>query len=95
MPHPPRASTPTTTMLRQRAAHLHDLARRIEESQALQLGSTHSCDAPTALAGRLLERNVLQLGLAVVELRETATRLRRHADSLDDAAMVASTAVTR
>ncbi|MFP5487180.1 MAG: hypothetical protein ACLGHQ_02590 [Acidimicrobiia bacterium] len=80
LPHHPYSS-----VLRQRSAHLLDLAARVERSLVMQLD-----EAPSALARRLLDRNLHQLHLAVDDLRDSADRFRRRADELDLAVMVAS-----
>ena len=85
MNHHPHPSHPYSSMLRQRAAHLQDLATRVERTSVMRLD-----DPPTELARRLLDRNLHQLHLAAHELRGDATRLRRRADELDRAVVVAS-----
>ena len=72
MPHP------FSSVLRQRAAHLLDLAARIERASVMHLES-----APSALSRRLLARNRHQLRCAVEDLRATAHRFRCRADQLD------------
>lgn len=79
-PHHPYAS-----VLRQRAAHLQDLAARVDTSLVMRLDG-----APSELARRLLDRNVLQLHRATAELRDAAVRFRQRADELDLATLVAS-----
>jgi len=76
---------PYSSVLRQRAAHLQDLAACVERSLVMQLD-----DAPCELAQRLLDRNLHQLLVAAEDLRDAATRLRQRADALDLAVMVAS-----
>lgn len=76
---------PYSSVLRQRAAHLLELAGRIERLGVMRLG-----DAPNELARRLLDRNLVQLRLAAADLREDAEQFRRRADELDLAVMVAS-----
>jgi hypothetical protein len=75
---------PYSSVLRQRAAHLQDVAGRVERALVMRLD-----DPPSELARRLLARNVHQLELAADDLRDTATRLRKRADELDLAMMVA------
>lgn len=75
---------PYSSVLRQRAAHLQELAGRVERTRVMRLD-----DAPTELARRLLDRNLHQLHLAADDLREAAERFRRRADELDLAVMVA------
>lgn len=75
---------PHSSMLRQRAAHLRELAGRVERTQVMRLD-----EAPTELARRLLDRNLHQLHLAAEDLRDAADRFRRRADELDLATMVA------
>jgi hypothetical protein len=76
---------PYSSVLRQRSAHLQDLAARIERSQVMRLD-----EAPSELARRLLDRNLHQLHVAADDLRRAAERFRRRADELDLAVMVAS-----
>lgn len=76
---------PYSSVLRQRSAHLLDLAARVERSPAMHLG-----EAPSELARRLLDRNLHQLHAAADDLRVAADRFRRRADELDLAVMVAS-----
>lgn len=76
---------PHSSVLRQRAAHLHELASRVERSLVMRLGA-----APSELAGRLLDRNLHQLHRASDDLRDVADRFRRRADELDLAMMVAA-----
>lgn len=76
---------PYSSVLRQRAAHLHDLARHIERTRVMQLD-----DGPSELARRLLDRNLHQLHLAAEDLRDAANRFRQRADELDLAVMMAS-----
>ena len=76
---------PYASVLRQRAAHLHDLAGRVERSLVTRLD-----DAPSELARRLLDRNLHHLHVATSDLRDAATRFRQRADELDLASMVAS-----
>ena len=76
---------PYSSVLRQRAAHLQELAGRVERSLVMRLD-----DAPSELARRLLDRNVHQLHVAAEDLRDAAHRFRRRADELDLATMVAS-----
>lgn len=76
---------PYSSVLRQRAANLHDLAGRIERLLVMRLD-----DAPSELARRLLDRNLHQLHLAADDLRDSADRFRRRADELDLAVAVAS-----
>ncbi|MFZ8997223.1 MAG: hypothetical protein ACO225_03540 [Ilumatobacteraceae bacterium] len=84
----PPISTPhhDTTPLRRRAEHLHALARRIERAEVMRLDAGEPLDRTNELAGRLLRRNVVQLAVAVAELRETADRIRQHADDIDRSA---------
>jgi len=76
---------PYSSVLRQRAAHLQELAGRIERLRVMRLD-----DAPNELARRLLDRNLHQLHLAADDLRDAADRFRRRADELDLAVMVVS-----
>jgi hypothetical protein len=76
---------PYSSVLRQRAGHLQELAGRVERSLVMRLD-----DAPSELARRLLDRNLHQLRLAADDLRDAATRFRQRADELDLAMMVAS-----
>lgn len=76
---------PFSSVLRQRAAHLHDLAGRIDDAVVMTLD-----DAPSELARRLLDRNLHQLHVAADDLRDAARRFRRRADELDLAMAVAS-----
>lgn len=76
---------PYSSVLRQRSAHLQDLAARIEQSLVMRLD-----EAPTPLARRLLDRNLHQLHVAADELRVAAERWRRRADELDLVVMVSS-----
>lgn len=73
---------PFSSVLRQRSAHLHDVATRVERSLVMGLG-----EAPSELARRLLDRNLHQLQVAVGDLRTAADRFRRRADELDRAAL--------
>lgn len=75
---------PYSSVLRQRAAQLLELAGRIEQTLVMRLD-----DAPSELARRLLDRNLHQLHVAAADLRDAATRFRRRADELDLAVMVA------
>lgn len=76
---------PYSSVLRQRSAHLHDLAARLERSHVMRLD-----EPPSELARRLLDRNLHQLHVAASELRGVAERFRRRADELDLAVMVVS-----
>jgi hypothetical protein len=76
---------PYSSVLRQRAAHLLDLAGRVERASVMRID-----DPPCELARRLLDRNRHQLHLAADELRDSAGRFRRRADELDLAMTVAS-----
>lgn len=76
---------PFSSVLRQRAAHLGDLAARIDRALVMTLD-----DAPSELARRLLERNLQQLHLAADDLRDAAFRFRQRADELDLAMELAS-----
>lgn len=69
---------PFSSILRQRSAHLRDLAGRIEQSLVMTLD-----DPPSDLARRLLDRNLHQLHLATEDLRDTSFRLAARADELD------------
>ena len=69
---------PYSSVLRQRAAHLHDVASRLERAHVMRLEG-----APSELARRLLDRNLHQLHVAVDDLRDAAHRFRRRADELD------------
>jgi hypothetical protein len=79
-----RTPAPDTAPLRRRADHLDDLARRIEDSEVMRLDTARRSDAAEELLERLLRRNVVQLAVAVAELRTTAGRLRQHANGIDD-----------
>lgn len=81
-------SHPFSSVLRQRSAHLHDVAARVERSLVMGLDG-----APSELARRLLDRNLHQLHLAVDDLRVVADRCRRRADELDRAARHLTAAV--
>lgn len=85
---PPTYPHPFSSVLRQRSAHLHDVATRVEQSLVMGLG-----EAPSELARRLLDRNLHQLHLAVDDLRLAADRCRRRADELDRAARHLTAAV--
>lgn len=74
---------PYSSVLRQRAAHLLDVAMRVERSRVMRLD-----DAPSELARRLLDRNLHQLHAAIDDLRDAAHRFRRRADELDRAVAV-------
>lgn len=76
---------PYSSVLRQRAAHLRDLAACVERSLVMRLD-----DPPCELAHRLLDRNLHQLHVAAEDLRDAAASFRRRADELDLATMVAS-----
>ena len=76
---------PYSSVLRQRAAHLHDVASRVERSRVMRLEG-----APSELARRLLDRNLHQLHAAVEDLRDAAHRFRRRADELDLAVALGS-----
>lgn len=76
---------PYSSVLRQRAAHLLDLAGAVERTLVMRLD-----DAPSELARRLLDRNLHQLHVAADDLRDAAVRLRQRADELDLAMVVAS-----
>ena len=80
-----RTQHPYSSVLRQRAAHLQDLAARVERARVMRLDG-----APSELARRLLDRNLHQLHLAAAELRDAGARFRRRADELDLAMLVAS-----
>ena len=67
-------ATPGPDVLLARAAHLSDLADRLEQSLAMRLD-----EPPSELARRLLERNRHQLHLAADELRDAAHRFRQRA----------------
>jgi hypothetical protein len=78
---------PYSTVLRQRAAGLHELAAAIERSLVVALGSL---DRPPEWTGgrarlceQMLARNLHQLHRAADDLRDTAFRFRRRADELD------------
>ena len=76
---------PFSSVLRQRSAHLHELAGRVERAPVMTLD-----DAPSDLARRLLDRNLQQLHLAAEDLRDAAFRFRQRADELDLAMALAS-----
>lgn len=76
---------PYSSVLRQRAAHLLDVAAHVERAGVMRLDG-----APTALARRLLDRNLHQLGVAVDDVRDAAHRFRRRADELDRSVAVRS-----
>ena len=76
---------PFSSVLRQRSAHLHELAGRVERALVMTLD-----DAPSDLARRLLDRNLQQLHLAAEDLRDAAFRFRQRADELDLAMALAS-----
>lgn len=76
---------PFSSVLRQRSAHLIELATGIDRALVTTLD-----DAPTELARRLLDRNLQQLHLAADDLRDAAFRFRRRADELDLATAIAS-----
>lgn len=76
---------PYSSVLRQRAAHLQELAAMVERTRVMQLEG-----APSELARRLLDRNLHQLHLAADDLRDAAVRFRRRADELDLAMLVSS-----
>jgi hypothetical protein len=90
-----RSPLPDTTAIRQRADHLLGLARMIENASSRYLDGAEVDGAPTVLAGRLLRRNVVQLEVAVVDLRGTARRLIRHADDIERSAGTAGVAGDR
>lgn len=69
---------PYSSVLRQRAADLRDVAARIERSAVATLD-----DPPTDLARRLLDANLRQLRLACDDLRDAAFRCSIRADELD------------
>lgn len=85
MNHHPHPSHPFSSVLRQRSAHLQEIATRVEHAAVMQLEG-----APSELARRLLDRNVHQLHLVTRELRDDAARFRRRADELDRAVVAAS-----
>ena len=78
---------PYSTVLRQRAAHLRDLATMIESSSVMALDDDHILDAQpanrTEFCQLLLTRNLHQLHEAADDLRYSAFRLRQQADELD------------
>lgn len=82
-------SHPYTTVLRQRAAHLAELAAAIERSRAMRLPDelrrSGWATSRATLCDRMLERNLHQLHEAAEQLREDAWRLRRRASELDAA----------
>lgn len=84
MPEPTRTSVADTISLRRRADHLDDLAARIDTAAVMRMTLVQPTDPAHELAARLLRRNILQLGIAVAELRRMAERFRRHADDIDD-----------
>lgn len=83
--HPYPTTHPYSSVLRQRAADLQDVAGRIERTLVMHLD-----DAPSELARRLLDRNLHQLHVAADDLRTAAERFRRRADELDLARLIAS-----
>lgn len=78
---------PLSSVLRQRAGHLRELASAIERSLVMTLDEADGTQAWTTNRGRLcrrmLDRNLHQLHQAADDLRETAIRFRRRADELD------------
>lgn len=80
---------PYATVLRQRAAHLRDLASRIERLLVTTLDDAGGPATWSTRRARLCEdvlaRNVHQLHLAADDLRERAFRFRQRADELDAA----------
>jgi hypothetical protein len=85
--HHPQPTHPYSSVLRQRAVHLRELAAAIERSPVTALPDAADDDGWTSpraeLCERILRRNVHQLHAAADDLRETALRLRRRADELD------------
>lgn len=77
------------TVLRQRAAHLLELATTIERSEVMRLpeglAETGWSTRRAHLCEHMLEHNLHQLHEAADDLRETALRFRRRADELDAA----------
>lgn len=78
---------PLSSVLRQRAGHLRELASSIERSLVMTLGDTGDTETWTTnrarLCQRMLRRNLHQLHQAADDLRETAIRFRQRADELD------------
>ena len=87
----PARSQPYASTLRQRAGHLRDLARSIEQSLvmtlALDVEGVDSAAAPERmrLCDSMLDRNMHQLHQAADDLRYTAHRFQTRADELDAA----------
>ena len=81
------ARHPHAAVLRQRAARLHDLARRIDGACVMGLDpAAHTIPADTArarLCETLLARNLHQLHRAADDLREVAFGFLARADELD------------
>ena len=69
---------PYSSVLRQRAAGLRDIAARIEQALVTTLD-----DPPNELARLLLDANLRQLHLAADDLRDAAFRFSVRADELD------------
>ena len=88
MQHPPTAH-PHSSMLRQRASGLVDLAATIERSLVMTLPDHAARSGWSGRRARLcesmLERNLHQLHRAADDLRTFAHRLRCRADELDRA----------
>ena len=85
--HQQPPSHPYSTILRQRAAGLVDLAATIERALVLSLPeqAEHAgwSGRRADLCRSMLERNLHQLHRAADDLRTTAFRFRRRADELD------------
>lgn len=78
---------PLSSVLRQRAGHLRELASAIERSLVMRLDDAGDTSSWTTNRGRLcrrmLDRNLHQLHQAAEDLLETAIRFRQRADELD------------
>ncbi len=78
---------PLSSVLRQRAAHLTDLAVSIERSLVTALTDvaehTTWSGRRARLCQEMLEHNLQQLHQAADDLRETAFRFRQRAEELD------------
>lgn len=81
------AHHPYASALRQRAAHLRDLAALIERTSVMALGDGADTKAWSTTRAQLCEvmlaRNVQQLYQAAEDLRYTAYRFRQRADEMD------------
>ena len=83
----PATHHPYSSVLRQRAGSLRELASSIERSLVTTLGD-HEPDDPwdgprPQLCEQMLARNLHQLHLAADDLRHTALRFLQRADELD------------